>query len=380
MYSDLIEAIQGTMPEHFRVVTPLAVESYRFAETAAVYRRLRRGFLDAVTEGWPVLVGREYPEPVPACEVCAWWRRCNERRRADDHLSFIAGVTRVQRVELEENDIATLAAAAAIVEPLSWKPARGSREAYLRTAGQARLQVATRTSDPWRIAREFLPRGARGGPLPAAEPSPADLFLDFEGDPFGRREGGGREYLTGVGWRGEEGFEYQARWAFDDAAEREAFEATIDRVIERLAEPGNEGLHVYHFGHYEPSALKRLMGRHATRGEELDRLLRGGRFVDLHRVVRGALRAGVESYSIKELEALTGFERSVKLDDARRTLRAVERCLEDGAADRLAPEDRAEVEGYNRDDCASTEALRDWLEALRKERVEAGEELCRGRW
>ena len=31
---------------------------------------------------------------------------------------------------------------------------------------------------------------------------------------------------------------------------------------------------VYHFGVYEPAALKRLMGRHATRAEELDRLLR----------------------------------------------------------------------------------------------------------
>ena len=42
------------------------------------------------------------------------------------------------------------------------------------------------------------------------------------------------------------------------------------------------GMHVYHFGHYEPSALKRLMGRYATREEEIDELLRAGRFVDLY--------------------------------------------------------------------------------------------------
>ena len=41
----------------------------------------------------------------------------------------------------------------------------------------------------------------------------------------------------------------------------------------------------------------------------MDRLLRGEVLVDLYRVVRQGLRAGVESYSIKKIEplyALTG--------------------------------------------------------------------------
>ena len=37
---------------------------------------------------------------------------------------------------------------------------------------------------------------------------------------------------------------------------------------------------------YEPAALKRLMGRYATREEEIDRMLRAGLFVDLYQVVR----------------------------------------------------------------------------------------------
>jgi predicted RecB family nuclease len=41
------------------------------------------------------------------------------------------------------------------------------------------------------------------------------------------------------------------------------------------------------------------MGRHATREAEVDRLLRAGRFVDLHAIVRQSLRASVEEYSIK---------------------------------------------------------------------------------
>ena len=50
------------------------------------------------------------------------------------------------------------------------------------------------------------------------------------------------------------------------------------------------------------------MGRHATREEEVDRLLRGDVFVDLFRAVRQGLRASVESYSIKKLEPLYGLD------------------------------------------------------------------------
>ena len=68
-------------------------------------------------------------------------------------------------------------------------------------------------------------------------------------------------------------------------------------------------LHIYHYAPYEPTAVKRLAGRHGTREEEVDRLLRGGVFVDLHRAVRQGIRASVESYSIKRLEPLYGFTR-----------------------------------------------------------------------
>src|SRR5206468_8701 len=85
------------------------------------------------------------------------------------------------------------------------------------------------------------------------------------------------------------------------------------------------------YGVYETGAIKRLMGRHATREAEVDRLLRAGRFVDLHAVVKQSLRASVEEYSIKRLEPLYGFERKQALDEAGAALRVVERAVELGA-------------------------------------------------
>ena len=101
---------------------------------------------------------------------------------------------------------------------------------------------------------------------------------------------------------------YNGTWALDSAAEKGAFEGFVDFVMQRWRR--SPDLHVYHFGAYEPSALKRLTGRYATRQEEIDQILRAGLLVDLYGVVRQSLQAGIERYSIgqhaKILEDKTG--------------------------------------------------------------------------
>ena len=96
-------------------------------------------------------------------------------------------------------------------------------------------------------------------------------------------------------------------------------------------------MHVYHYAPYEPTALKRLMGRYGTREAEVDRLLREGVMVDLLRVVRQSLRASVESYSIKKMEAFYGFVREIDLRDAGSSIVAFEQWLELGEGERPAP-------------------------------------------
>src|SRR5207247_5160229 len=90
-------------------------------------------------------------------------------------------------------------------------------------------------------------------------------------------------------------------------SERRAFEAFIHSVIERLDRYPD--LQVYHNAPYEPTALKRLMGLHATREDEVDHLLRNKVLVDLYAVVRQGLRVGEPSYSIKNIEHFYMAER-----------------------------------------------------------------------
>ena len=66
---------------------------------------------------------------------------------------------------------------------------------------------------------------------------------------------------------------YNASWALDPASEKRAFERFIDNVMARWEQ--HPDFHIYHYGAYETTAVKRLMSRYATREEEVDRLLRG---------------------------------------------------------------------------------------------------------
>ena len=154
-----------------------------------------------------------------------------------------------------------------------------------------------------------------------------------------------------------------------------AFQDFIDFVMARWAQ--FPGMHIYHYAPYEPAALKRLMGRYATGEEELDQMLRGDLFVDLYQVVRHGIRAGVESYSIKRLEPLYAYDRDTALPDANAALALLQASIELDDIPSITAETKATVLAYNKDDCLSAAALRDWLEKLRAQIVKDGTAMPR---
>jgi predicted RecB family nuclease len=399
-YSHLLAGGQGTEPRWMH----LALGGGEFASFKvgdyAAYEQQTRRLLEAVLAASlgddPPAV--PYPEPVEHCAICRWSELCRDRRRQDDDLSLVAGMTTGQRRALKGAGIATRRGFAGLAAlPALSRVGRGVLD---RAQAQARLQVA---SEDGRIRYEILDpeRAADGalvtnrGLLALPEPAAGDLFFDIEGARYYSEDSRefGLQYLFGVvdtaDLDGSGRPRYTAFWAFDRAGEKLAFEQLIDFITERRQR--NPGLHVYHYNHYEPTsvdhltelhgtrqeAVGQLMGRFATREDEVDDLFRGGVFTDLYRVVRQGVRAGVESYSIKRLEPLCGYERQVDLADATAGLIAFEATLEDGTAagDRGR---RQVVAGYNEDDCRATLALRDWLEDRRRELAErVGQELPR---
>ncbi|TPI65518.1 TM0106 family RecB-like putative nuclease [Mesorhizobium sp. B3-1-3] len=372
LYSDLLAIAQGLAPEFMYVVAPwtdFAAQRYRFADYGAYYRRAKSGLEQSVDSPGGT---DTYPDPNSHCDVCRWSTQCDNRRRVDDHLCLVAGISKVQINELKARGVGAMESLAAMPLPLQWKPERGSVHSYERIREQARLQMEARVSGS--LGFELLPVVAGFGLTCLPEPSDGDVFLDLEGDPFVGEHG--LEYLFGYHFKNEaDEWSYVGDWAFFRADEKLAFEAFIDFITKRR-ETYPE-LHVYHYAPYEPGALKRLMGRYATREEEFDNMLRSKLFVDLYGVVRNGLRASVESYSIKRLEPFYGFTRETALQDANVALLSLQSSLELGHPDTIREQDRSVVQSYNRDDCVSTQFLRDWLEMLRSRVIAAGENIVR---
>jgi predicted RecB family nuclease len=372
LYSDMLSNMQGAEAAFAHVVTPgtnYEAEVYRVADYAAYYRHVRRSLERAVAAP---AAGGAYPDPIEHCDICRWRRHCDEKRRADDHMSLVAGISKSQIGELEKHGVSTMSALAAMPLPLPWRPDRGAARSYEKVREQARIQVDGQNAGA--TLHEALPLEHGFGLFRLPEPSVGDIFFDFEGDPF--VGDGGLEFLFGYLYaNAEEGWQYVGDWASTRHEERAAFERFIDFVTER--QKAYPDLHIYHFAPYEPAALKRLMGRYATRETEVDNLLRGEVFVDLYSVVRHAIRASVESYSIKKLEPLYSFQRSVALDEVGAVLARIQARLEMADSKGVPEEDKILVKGYNRDDCASTEALRRWLETLRADQIAKGATIDR---
>ena len=367
LYSDLLTRAQGVEPEYMYVVTPWSefeLQQYRFMDYAAYFRKVKRGLLTAMAERDSA---ETYPDPIEHCDICRWRETCQKRRRSDDHLCLVAGISKLQINELKQRGITTVKGLADMPLPLEWTSDRGSTEPYNRIREQARVQVEAREAHEGIF--ELLPVENGFGLTRLPEPSDGDIFFDLEGDPFvGER---GLEYLFGYLFIGETAEAvYRSQWAFSRAEEKQVFADFVDFVMTRWKQ--FPSMHIYHFAPYEPSALKHLMGRYATRQEEIDQMLRAELFVDLYQVVRRGIRASVESYSIKKLEPFYAFEREIVLADANAALANLHANLELSDVPSIADNTKATVVVYNKDDCRSAAGLRDWLETLRGQLVADG--------
>ncbi len=381
-YTEQLGALQARLPERFWIAVggssasgaegalePVAPIECRTDDYLAYYRRTRRRFEQFVAEA--ERAAEPYPEPVEHCDICRWWKDCEGRRRADDHVSLVAGSTRRQRDRLALVGVTT---AAQLAQLAPERAPQGIEAGTLeRLREQARLQLSGRAAG--KVLHELLHGGEPGTGLERLPlPTPGDLFLDLEGDAYALGEG--LEYLFGLlelgepslGWssRTEPGPpRYQVYWAQSRAEEKRAFEAVIRRIERGLVE--FPGLHVFHFGQREVDALRRLSCRHASMEAQVDRLLREHVLVDLHSVVKQSVRASVESYTLKELEALYGFTRDTAPRRAALSMQRYGFWLETGEALSDLEEERRVLERYNADDCRSLWQLRGWLEQRRAE-------------
>ena len=369
LYSEMLETAQGCTPDNMYVVTPgtpFNKEHYRFQEYRSYYDLVKNSLHQELATD-----KSHYPEPVSHCDVCKWYERCDNQRRADDHLSFVAGLNGTTRKQLFSVGIKTLEALAREKESFVDRVKDANKDLLLRVKEQARMQLLARTTGKSSFEMLAIEKDRGLNRLPS--PSEGDIFFDLEGDRYYRETG--LEYLWGYSYLEKDQLCYSSSWAFNHREEKREFECFIDFIMER--KKLYPELKIYHYASYEPAALKRLMGRYGTRENEIDHLLRTETFVDLYSIVRQSLIAGIEKYSIKDLEQFYEFKREAKLEELVPVKRLVEHSIELSRLDVVSDEAKSMLELYNKDDTDSTYYLRNWLEDLRQRAQEEGAKLTR---
>ncbi len=355
-YSEHVARITGTFPEYAEIVLGSGREQrFLLSDYAAYYRRLKHSFLERVAT-----LRETYPNVCAHCPICRWRPLCERRRDEDDHLSIVAWMRGDQIERLVEGGIGSVATLAQAAD--EQRPRSMSEGTFVNLRAQAALQhrqrraFANGASGP-RHFYEFRDAADGDGFHKLPQPAPGDIFFDIEGDPLYRADRK-LEYLFGAYLPNED--RYLAWWAKDPQKEREAFEAFMDFCAQRRLE--HPQMHVYHYAPYEPTALKRLAGQFASRGELLDDFLRTGLFVDLFPIVRQSMRISQPSYSLKKVEAFYQMRRETQTQAGDESIVMFETWLSTRDDALLA-----DIERYNGDDCRSTYYLREWLLERRSE-------------
>ena len=299
-YAELLAQLQGMLPRQMTLVLgDLREETFQTVRYVAYFRYVRARLTELL--GTPPST---YPEPVAHCNVCDYARECDAQRRTDDHLSLVAGITTSQRQAL----------ALASVRTVQGLRRLASRALESRGIGAGGVSAHTRAgAHPDRGPEcrvDSLRTPARRGTRPrsgdASRAFPGRHLSRLRGRPVRARR---RDRVPGSGcaWRRRR---RRCAAALHRALGVPPWTPSAGQLPKSLSafacgerRAHHPGMHVYHYNHYEPTALKQLAGRYATCIDELDELLRGKVFVDLYRVVRQSLRASVESYSLKKIGA-----------------------------------------------------------------------------
>jgi uncharacterized protein len=322
-YADLLAEAQGRWPERAHVILhDGARESFALAGVRDTYENVLVALIDAAA-------GTEPPIHIcSSCSECPWDSACLTRAEARGDVSLIYGLHRRAATALRERGIDTYGALAELdpAELASWT--NTTPAAARRLVSQARVLVS----------KEPAWHGASS--LPETE---TELFFDIEGDPEHDVM-----YLFGVLVRHGGTEEYRAFVAEQPSGEGKAFRQLIECL------ESHPDATIYHYHHYERSALRTLSEKHGMDSGRVPRVLE--RMRDLHGELVNAALMPVYSYSLKAVARFLGYRWTNSDASAAQSMYWYSTWLKTGERKLL---ERA-VE-YNADDCRATRVLKDWL-------------------
>ena len=348
IYSRLLSTFQGLQPQKMHLYLGSNSQSSFNVQDFIYYCAHIQKRFECFIQNLPE---KSSPEPCNHCQLCQWKDVCAKEWEEKDHLSLVANMRRSQADKLRKAGIQTVKNLAEISKNCKIKGL--NQETLLRLQSQAFLQTQkARTGKP--IYKTLDSPAGRGfSRLP--KPNEGDLFFDIEGDPFYPNR---LEYLLGIYCPANKKAPLKQFWGHNHQEERKSFQLFMDFIERHLG--SYPKAFIYHYNHYEPTALKRLACRYTLREELLDNLLREQKFIDLYPVVRESLRTSETGYSLKNMEIFYMNKRESSVSTALDSIVIYNNWRESGNKQLLK-----DIAGYNETDCISSRKLRDWLLTLK---------------
>ncbi len=367
-YADAIAAIQGSLPEHVHVELGSGLrETVRTFEVIH-YARTQKARLERFVKEPTETIA--YPNA--HCAICAHRLTCEKQWREDDHPSFVAWIRRSHVLDLARHEppVTTLSALASL--PTETRVSGIKEHSLAEITAQAAIQLRSIETESMQWEHRVR-EPARGFEL-LPEPALGDIYLDLEGDPVWRPD---RSLVFLFGWIEESddgSWVYRTLWSHDPVEESARYRELVDFLKSRRG--AFPDMRVYHYSHAEPSMLSAIAEPDPGSLEEFEELRESRLFVDLYTVVRQGLRIGSESYGLKHVEKLAGFERQADVDGGSDAVVLYEDWLQDARVNQ-ALLDR--IADYNEEDCRATLAVAEWLRAHRPTGpIETREEYQKG--
>ena len=300
------------------------------------------------------------PNRCSFCAMCEWSDVCDKIWIEKDHLNQIAKIRKDQIVKIKKHGVKTLSDFAKLKKAEKIKDLNSI--ILNKHLSQAELLIKFKET---KIPQyKILPLEDERGFNKIPKSSPHDLFFDIEGldkilnSEESEQDKQALEYLFGIYDHDNKKEPYKYFWAHNQDEEKEKFVELLEFIDKHLKKYPEA--HIYHYNHYEKTALTKLMSKHDTHLEQVNDLLRYGKLVDLHAVVNQGIQVSEREYSLKNLEKFYGYKRKGEIKKANDSTDKYLDWIETGE-ERLLDE----IKLYNREDCESTYFLREWLSEIK---------------
>ena len=355
IYTEWLKIMRsGLLPEKMHLILgdKKNTVSYKVRDYQLYFQRNKAKYLDFLS----LKKHTVEPEKCDFCKLCEWADSCEKQWIEEDHLNQIVNTRNDQIQKIKKHGIKTLKAFSQLNESEKIKDLNPLT--FKTHLSQAKLLIKSIQSG--QPEHKLLEIKEQRGFNKLPKKTKNDIFFDIEGidkvlnEEDSENNKTGLEYLFGLYYFENDKPKFKYFEAHNKNEEKKALVNLLEFIGEHLKKYPES--YIYHYNHYEKTALINLVKKHDTNFAQVNDLLREEKLIDLFHVVKQGMQVSEKQYSLKNLEKHYGFKRVGEIKKANEST--------DIYLDWVETQEKElfdKIILYNKEDCVSTYELREWL-------------------